>query len=66
VVVDRRDHFRFHAGQLDPNDPGHFTVDYEHDGVRGTIHGRLKDNGSVELRPDAGTMTGEYWNPSAK
>lgn len=66
VLVEPRDDFRFYAGQVNPTDPGHFTIAYEHDGVRGTIHGRLKDDGSIDLRPDAGMMTGEQWVPRAK
>ena len=56
-----RDQWRFYAGQHDPADPAHFTFDYDHDGRRGTIDGRLKDDGSVELKPDVGIVTGKQW-----
>lgn len=64
VVVDRLNLFRFYAGQVDVADPSHFTIRYEHDGVPGTIHGNLKDDGFIELKPEAGTLTGDRWNPS--
>jgi hypothetical protein len=34
---------RFFAGQPDPADESHFTIDYEVDGERGTIDGWLRD-----------------------
>jgi hypothetical protein len=34
---------RFFAGQPDPTDESHFTIDYELDGDRGTIDGWLRD-----------------------
>jgi hypothetical protein len=55
--------FRFFAGQPDPADPSHFTVDYELDGVKGKIQGRLKDDGVVELKPEGGTVSGQRWDP---
>jgi len=58
--------FRFYAGQLDPADQSRFTIDYEVDGTRGKIHGRLRDDGTVELKPDGGTVTGEHWTPPGK
>jgi hypothetical protein len=58
--------FRFYAGQLDPADPSRFTIDYEVDGTRGKIHGRLRDDGTVELKPEGGTVTGEHWTPPGK
>jgi hypothetical protein len=62
VRLDAKDQFRFYAGQPDPNDPSHFTIDYDLDGKRGRIHGRLKDDGKVEWQPEAGTVTGKYWD----
>jgi hypothetical protein len=40
---------RFYAGQLDAADPSHFTIDYEIDGQRGTIDGRLSDDSSTDI-----------------
>jgi hypothetical protein len=34
---------RFFAGQPDPDDESHFTIDYEIDGTRGTLDGWLSD-----------------------
>lgn len=65
VVLERRDRFRFYAGQPDPKDPSAFTVDYELDGVRGRIRGRLRDNGRVSWEPEAGATIGSYWDPYA-
>lgn len=36
---------RFYAGQLDPVDAGHFTVQYDLEGKSGVIDGRLNDAG---------------------
>lgn len=42
---------RFFAGQPDPNDESHFTIDYEVDGIRNTIDGWLLDDDTVKLEP---------------
>ena len=55
--------FRFYAGQPDPADPSHFTIDHDLNDVRGKIHGRLKDDGTVELKPEAGTFGPPHWDP---
>jgi hypothetical protein len=55
--------FRFYAGQIDPADPSHFTIMYDLDGKQGTIHGRIRSNGLVELRPDSGKVAGSNWFP---
>src|SRR5699024_3764914 len=36
---------RLFAGQSDPNDPSHFTIAYELDGVRGVIDGSVLEDG---------------------
>ena len=54
--------FRFYAGQLDPADPTHFTVDYDADDVRGTIHGRVAPDGTVRLEPTTGRVVGSQWH----
>ena len=40
---------RFFAGQPDPADPSHFTVQYEIDGAPGTIDGWLKGDDTVRM-----------------
>ena len=51
--------FRLFGGQADPRDPSHFTLDYESDGVRGVIDGRLLDGDAVKLtfRPSPATRS---------
>jgi len=66
VVPDARNRFRFFAGQADPADPSRFTIAFEHDGRPGTVRGRLKDDGTIELQPDAGTVTGDRWDPGTQ
>jgi hypothetical protein len=66
VRLEPRDQFRIYAGQTDPADASHFTIDYEFDGAKGTIHGRLKDDGVVELKPESGTIVGEFWDPRGR
>ena len=42
---------RWFAGQPDADDPSHFTLDYELDGVHGTVDGYLTDDGgSVRMQ----------------
>jgi hypothetical protein len=40
---------RIYAGQLDPEDASHFTIDYEARGRRHTIDGWLRDDETVLL-----------------
>jgi hypothetical protein len=54
-------HYRFFAGQPDLADPSHFTIPYDLDGKRGVIHGRVKANGALELKPDGGRLVGSRW-----
>lgn len=63
IRLDPKDQFRFYAGQPDSADPSHFTIDYDLDGKRGTIDGRLKDDGTVSLEPREGMRTGQLWYP---
>ena len=60
------DRFRFYAGQPGPADRSRFTVDYEHNGRRGRISGRLKDDGAIDLKPDVGVVTGDQWDPNTR
>jgi hypothetical protein len=41
----------FMVGQPDPGDAAHFTIDYTLGGSKGTIDGRVDDDGNVMLRP---------------
>jgi hypothetical protein len=41
---------RVFAGQPDPNDASHFTIQFEADGKPGTIEGWLNDDDSVTLK----------------
>jgi len=43
------DTVRVFAGQPDPNDPSHFTIDYDLNGTRHTLDGWLKDDGVVAI-----------------
>jgi hypothetical protein len=45
--------FRVHAGQLDPTNPAHFTIDYQSDGKNGTIDGWLQSDDTILLEPRA-------------
>jgi hypothetical protein len=64
IRLEGREMFRFYAGQPDPSDPSRFTIDYDVDGRRGTIHGQLKNDGRVELTPSTGTTAGSRWYPN--
>ena len=55
--------FRFYAGQPDPADPSHFTIDYDLNGKRGTLDGRLKPNGRLEFTASGGRVVGNRWYP---
>lgn len=48
-VAGYADHVRLYEGRPDPADRSHFTIDYELDGVRGTIDGWLRDDGTLTL-----------------
>ena len=62
--------FRLYAGQIDPADPTHFTIDYAIDGQRNTIDGYLKNDNQILFAPRAGRIvrkTGDVlvWDPFA-
>jgi hypothetical protein len=42
---------RIYAGQLDPANPAHFTIDYEYRGKTGTIDGWLQSDDTILLEP---------------
>jgi len=45
------DALQLFAGQFDPQDPSHFTVNYAIDGKPGIIDGWLKDDDTIVLEP---------------
>jgi hypothetical protein len=49
LPFDASDTIRIYAGQPDPNDPSHFTVDYEVNGVRRTVDGWLRDPHTIVI-----------------
>jgi hypothetical protein len=49
---------RFFAGQVDPDDAGHFTLGYQVDGRDGVIDVRVKDDG-IDIRPREGAWAVE-------
>ena len=56
------------AGTPDPADASHFTIDYVHNNVPGTIDGWLNDDDSVTLAPRAGQVARAtpghvWWSP---
>jgi hypothetical protein len=57
---------RFYAGQLDPNDPSHFTIDYELNGARNVIDGWLTDDDFLRIRPRGGKVTAGDWRIAEK
>jgi hypothetical protein len=57
---------RLFGGQPDPADPSRFTIPYEVGGKPGIIHGRLKDDDTVELRPSTGKVVGDRWTPDGQ
>lgn len=47
---------RVFAGQADPKDPSHFTIDYESAGQRGTLDGYLRDPVDIPDGPTSGVQ----------
>jgi len=58
---------RFYAGQIDPTDPGHFTIRYELEGEEGVIDARLNDAADdvhyVILSGPAASPVSPWWVP---
>jgi hypothetical protein len=50
---------RLYAGQIDPHDPSHFTIDYVLPNQRGTIDGWLLDDDRLRFEPRAGALIGD-------
>ncbi len=57
---------RFFAGQADPRDASHFTVQYELDGVKNVIDGWLTDDDYLRIVPRGGKVDKSAWHIEAK
>jgi hypothetical protein len=66
VRLEQRSRLRVFAGQGDPADPSRFTIAYDADGTPGVLHGRLKDDDTIELRPSTGRVVGDRWYPPTR
>jgi hypothetical protein len=49
LTHDRKEHFRYFAGQADPNDPTHFTITYELGTNRYVLHAWLRDDDTIKF-----------------
>ena len=49
VTHDRKQHFRYFAGQVDPEDPTHFTIAYDIGANRYILHGWLTDDDTIKF-----------------
>jgi hypothetical protein len=63
------DRLRILEGRPDPADASHFTIDYVHNGVPGTIDGWLNDDDTVTFGPRAGEFVEQSsiflrWSPA--
>jgi hypothetical protein len=63
------DRLRILEGRPDPADSSHFTIDYVHNGVTGTIDGWLNDDDTVTFGPRAGEFVEQSsvflrWSPA--
>jgi hypothetical protein len=56
---------RILAGQRDPKDPTHFTVDYDVGGVKNTIDGWLTDDDFLRIVPRGGNVDKGNWQIEA-
>jgi hypothetical protein len=54
---ERAKRLRFFAAAVDPGDPARFSLDYEMDGVRGTVDGTFGDDGDVTFAIRSGPAT---------
>jgi hypothetical protein len=58
---------RLYHGQPDPNDGSAFTIDYDLNGTRGTIDGKLTSSGTITLTPRSGRVVllggNSFWSP---
>jgi hypothetical protein len=62
------DRLRILEGRPDPADASHFTIDYVHNGVPGTIDGWLNDDDTITFGPRAGEFVEQSsifvrWSP---
>ncbi len=51
------DRVRLYDGQPDPTDETHFTIDYDLNGQRGTVDGKLANDGTATLTPRTGKLS---------
>lgn len=66
LKLNDHDRLRLYTGRPDPADPSRFTIDFDCNGVRGTIDGRLLGDDTVTLTPrdkQPGTPTASEWVP---
>jgi hypothetical protein len=67
VLLSATDRLTLFAGQPDAADASRFTLSYSLNGRDGTLDGRLRQNGQVDLVPRAGTMGvvngNDIWDP---
>ena len=73
-TLQRGDVLRVFTARLDPKDAARFFIDYELNGRRGTIGGKLQDDGRIRLTPSEGRSSltvfnecssVEIWDPHA-
>jgi hypothetical protein len=57
---------RFFAGQADPKDTSHFTVEYELGGAKNVIDGWLTDDDYLRIVPRGGAVDKSVWRIEAK
>jgi hypothetical protein len=67
ICLKWEDSIRLYEGQPDASDATHFTIDYDLNGVRGTIDGKLTASGAITLNPRNGRVAllgaTSFWSP---
>ena len=53
---------RFYAGQVDPKDPSHVTIEYVLNGRRDTVDVHLADDDFLRIVPRSGKVEGGTWH----
>ena len=61
----KQDNLRFFAGQVDPKDASHFTIDYQLGDDRNTIDGWLTDDDFLRVIPRGGKVDKGDWRIAA-
>ena len=68
ICLNQSDLIRLYDGQPDPADASHLTIDYDINGLRGTIDGKLTPTGAVTLAPRTGRVVASgrtvCWSPT--